>query len=346
MNFESGVTQEVRSYRTKGDVIHKYKIGDLIYSLWKGQLWKAVILDISYKIHPNGWHPIYYIGYPNGQKGKKINKYRCNKSYNEWKSESLIFDVNDNTRKKSLEIQKTLNKVIKSDKLLFEELINKLSNQQEYITSILKYGHVEDLWFEYTDKIYSILLDDNKKITSGNVVILPKEPNVKQIFSEYIKHMDISKYNIGKSGRPKKRPINDGEYYLDKIIQEKVISILLKTFNNVLNKRLLYNIETYQLNYLNKYVKKEYSVIYGIEHLLRFFIKIPKIIGNVSFGNCNIITFSDNDSNDKNTDCVVIKSLKDDIVKTVNSIIKYIDNNISRLSINKYKQVNINVDEY
>ncbi|KAK6588515.1 hypothetical protein RS030_4542 [Cryptosporidium xiaoi] len=342
MDFEQSIVQEVRSYKTRDEVVYKYKIGDLVYSLWKGQLWKAVILDISIKIHPNGWHPIYYIGYTNSQKNKNTSRHNCNRNYNEWKSESLIFDINEKTRQKSVEIQKTLKNVIKKDQLLFKKLIYNLNNIQEHNTSILKYSHMEDLWFNYTNRIYSILLEDNKEISSGKVVMLPKEPSVKQILNGYLKSIEDNYHK--KSQRTKNVKINNN---IDTRINKKVIVILLKMFNNILSKRLLYHIETYQLSYFDKYIKKEYSEIYGIEHLLRLFIKIPKIIGNVSFGNYNISSVDNYSSNcDKQTiDYIIVKSLRDDIINTINQIIKYIDINIDMFSIGRYKQVNVTTDE-
>ncbi|KAH8738533.1 hypothetical protein FG386_001915 [Cryptosporidium ryanae] len=342
MDFESGVTQVICSYKTKDEVVHKYKIGDLVYSLWKGQLWKAVILDVSIKIHPNGWHPIYYVGYTNNQKKKNSNRYNFNRSYNEWKSESLIFDINEKTKKKSVEIQKTLKSVIKNDQSLFEKLIYKLNNKQEYSTAILRYNHIENLWFDYTNTIYSILLEDNKEISSGKVVMLPKEPTVKRILNGYI---DKLKEDILKESRQNKDTTSNNNTAIQ--VQEKVVCILIKLFNSILNKRLLYHIETYQMNYFDKYIRKEYSEIYGIEHLLRLFIKIPKLIGNISFGDYNISYIDKCSSNSEKEaiDYMVVKSLRDDIISTIDQIIRYIDTNINIFSLGKYKRVNINIDE-
>ncbi|KAK9170725.1 MRG family protein [Cryptosporidium meleagridis] len=323
------IVQELHSNDVKDGVKFKYKIGDLVYSLWKGQLWKAIILDTSLKIHPNGWHPIYYVGYVTKCKTGSKNYY-FNKDYNEWKSESLIFEIDEYTRKKSAETQKMLRNALKEqDRTIVEDILGKLHSQQEMKISILNFSKIEVEWFDFSEMIYSVLIHDKNQISHGKLVILPKSPNIEDIFSEYI----IYENNIIK----KKKEISP-----EIEIQKLILNMLTKIFNKSLKKRLIYPSEMNQVSYFEKNITKstQFSEIFGIEHLLRLLIILPKLIGDhISFGEYNLNLDPDEENNQ--SDYIIVKTIKSELIKTVNSFIDYFNNNISKFSIGNYKSLSI-----
>ncbi|KAH8583111.1 MRG Alp3 like i with a chromodomain and an MRG domain [Cryptosporidium sp. chipmunk genotype I] len=329
MKSVENLAQELHSYNNKDEVKYKYKIGDLVYSLWKGQLWKAVILDTSLKIHPNGWHPIYYVGYVKNHKNGSKNYY-FNKIYNEWKSEALIFEIDGNTRKKSFETQKMLRNALKEqNQAIVEEILGELNSQQEIKISILNFNKIEVEWFDFSEMIYSVLIHDKNQINHGKLVILPKNPSIEDIFVEYITYQS----NLEK----KKKQISP-----EIEIQKAILSMLTKIFNKALKKRLIYPSEMNQVSYFEKKTTKstQFSEIFGIEHFLRLLIILPRLIGdNISFGD---YSFSlDPDEENDHPDYLIIKAIKLELVKTVNSFIDYFNNNFSKFSIGNYKPFSI-----
>ncbi|OII70972.1 uncharacterized protein cubi_03270 [Cryptosporidium ubiquitum] len=323
MENVENLTQELCSYSIKEEVRYKYKVGDIVYSQWKGQLWKAVILDISLKIHPNGWHPIYYVGYVTNLKTGNKNYY-FNKSYNEWKSEALIFEINGDTKKKSLETQRMLRNASKEkDQTIIEDILGKLKSQQEMKISILNFNKVEIEWFDFSEMIYSVLIHDKNQISQGKLVILPKDPNIEDIFMEYITHLN----SLGKKNK----------IFPEIDIQKAVLNMLTTIFNKALKKRLIYPSEMNQVSYFENNITKDtrFSVIFGIEHLFRLLIILPKLIGdNISFGEHSFCLDIDEDKDDP--DYLIVKSIKFELIKTINSFIEYFNGNFLKFSIGNY----------
>lgn len=324
MKNAENLTQELRSYNIKDEVIYKFKIGDLVYSQWKGQLWKAIILDISLKIHPNGWHPIYYVGYVTNHKTGNKNYY-FNKNYNEWKSEALIFEIDGNTKKKCIETQRMLrNASKKEDQTIIESILGKLKSQQEVKISILNFNQIEVEWFDFSEMIYSVLIHDKNQINQGKLIALPKSPNIEDIFMDYIIYLNSLE--------------KEKEIFPEIDIQKAILNMLTKIFNKTLKKRLIYPSETNQVNYFENNTTKSnrFSVIFGIEHLLRLLIILPKLIGNnISFGEYNFC-LDVNEDND-HPDHLIVKAIKLELIKTVNSFIEYFNSNFLKFSIGNYK---------
>lgn len=311
--------QELLSYRSKDEARYKYRVGDLVYSLWKGQLWKAVILETSLRMHPNGWHPIYYVGYVTSHKAGN-GSYYFNKSHNEWKSEALIFEIDKDTRRRSVETQRMLRSAIKEGGLTtVEEILGRLCSQQEMKISILSYNKVEDEWFDFSETVYTVLVHDKDQISRGRLVVLPKSPSVECIFEEYIVHLNSLE----------KRKI-----FPEIEVQEEVLGMLAELFNKTLKKRLIYPPEMHQVGCFEKDVI--FSKVFGIEHLLRLLVILPKLLGdyNISFGGCSFSQDIDEERDD--LDYLVIKSIKLDLIKTVNSFIDYFNGSFQKLSIGMY----------
>ncbi|KAJ4763145.1 Chromatin modification-related protein EAF3 [Rhynchospora pubera] len=107
------------------------------------------------------------------------------------------------------------------------------------------------------------LVDDAEFVTQlGKLVKLPRSPNVDDILKKYLEH------------RTKK----------DGMINESVSEILKGLrcyFDKALPVLLLYNKEKAQYNDM---VKEDVSpsTIYGAEHLLRLFVKLPELLSHVS----------------------------------------------------------------
>ncbi|KAJ1608633.1 MRG/Alp3-like protein [Cryptosporidium canis] len=320
MSISEDLTQELRSYSLRDEARHKYRVGDLVYSLWRGQLWKAVILATSLKIHPNGWHPIYYVGYVTNHKAGNRGYY-SNKSHNEWKSEALIFDIDVDTRKRSKETQKLLRSAQKGqDQAVLEDILARLNSQQERRISILSYNRVEDEWFDFSELIYAVLIHDKKQISLGKLVMLPKSPSVETIFEDYIRHL-VSQEKRGRKVSPEVE------------VQEAILGMLTKLFNKALKTRLIYPSEVSQAGSLNK--NASLSEVFGIEHLLRLLITLPKLLGDcIHFGEHSFNLDIDEESADP--EYSVLKAIKSDLIGTVNSFIDYFNCNLGKFSIGKY----------
>lgn len=311
--------QELSVYRSKDEARYKYRVGDLVYSLWKGQLWKALILDTSLKMHPSGWHPIYYVGYVTNHRAGS-GSYYFNKSHNEWKSEALIFEIDGDTRKKSVETQRLLRSAIKEGDLkTVEEILARLNIQQEVKISTLNLSKVEDVWFDFSETVYAVLVHDKNQISRGKLVELPKNPSVECIFKEYIAYL---------KSLEKKRKISP-----ETRVQEAVLEMLTELFNKALKKRLIYPSEMHQVGHFEE--GTVFSKVFGIEHLLRLLVILPKLLGDyISFGECSFSLDVDGERDD--LDYLVLKSIKLELIKTVNSFIDYFNSNFQKLSIAKY----------
>lgn len=125
--------------------------------------------------------------------------------------------------------------------------------------------HKPDLKLSIPDLLKARLVDDWEKITKiGELVPLPRSPNVSQILIDY------------RVGVPSKRP---GSAEAD-LFDEFMDGVKLY-FDKCLGTMLLYKFE--RLQYAN--VRKEkgdeahMSELYGAEHLLRLFVSMPELVG-------------------------------------------------------------------
>ncbi|KAF7456806.1 MRG-domain-containing protein [Cryptosporidium felis] len=334
--MEELLRQKVHSYGSIEEIQYKYGIGELVYSLWKGQLWKAVVLDVSLKIHPEGWHPIYFVGYVTGRKKPGVkargkanckDKYYYNRSDNEWKSEALIFKIDKSTTKKSLETQKQLLGALKKgNKAVVESMLRELNSGQDLQVSVLRFNKIESEWFDFSELVYSILVNDKRQIEQSRVLVLPRDPCIEDIFRDY----------LTLSGENK---CKEKSCFPEIEIQSAVLEILIELFNKTLKRRLIYPLESQQVNNLEKLAKDvRFSQVYSLEHLLRLLISLPRFLGdNVCFGDFSLNLEIEDERHE--IDHLIAKSIKSDIVYTVNSLIEYINGNFQKFSIGKYKEL-------
>ncbi|KAL7066619.1 hypothetical protein ACR3K2_29310 [Cryptosporidium serpentis] len=277
------------SYMCIEDIVYKYKVGEVVFALWNGQLWSAKILAVSFQIHSNGWHPIYYIGYiRNNSHNRRSSIYFNNRRYNEWKSEAMLVPQTQATKKQSADIQRQLIRTFKYNKSNIDKFLANLESENVPDISKLSFGRKLNEWFQLNTQICSILVNDKQNILNGNVLKLPKIPCIDDIIGAYLK-----------TRRKDIKCISDKRRGFEFEKTNNCMNFLLVFFNKTLKAILLYPSEITQLGELeNTYLGINYSKLYGIEHLLRLIVKLETYISHIQYENYVMGYISDDTTND------------------------------------------------
>ncbi|KAJ3052223.1 Esa1p-associated factor [Rhizophlyctis rosea] len=119
-----------------------------------------------------------------------------------------------------------------------------------------------------------LMVADWENITKNQqLVSLPRDPTVDKILSDFREHM---KGIINKKVQ-KGTDSTEGPHMEDTL--NEVINGLTAYFDKALGRLLLYRFERNQyVDIKNKYPGKKMSEIYGIEHLTRLFVQLPRLL--------------------------------------------------------------------
>ena len=126
-----------------------------------------------------------------------------------------------------------------------------------------EYNKRHEIKIEVPDNLKSLLVDDWEYVTkNGQLVTLPRTPNVSEVLEDYRKHL-----------------IDTNNTTIDGQLLDELTAGLKLYFVKALGTRLLYRFEREQYAEAKiKYADKEMSDIYGAEHLARMFGKFPLLM--------------------------------------------------------------------
>lgn len=114
-----------------------------------------------------------------------------------------------------------------------------------------------------------VLFEDWKNVTTlGYVVELPRRPSVHDILNQYL--ADVL------AARAEKKHASSPE---EEVVLKEIVESFKRYFDRTLGLALLYKQERPQYRDLrDSYPNTPMSQLYGAEHLLRLFVKLPEII--------------------------------------------------------------------
>lgn len=188
-----------------------------------------------------------------------------------------LIHVDEQARRKQRDAMSSLEK-------FYEEMRKRQKKcaSEEVVANNLGAGDSFKLLFSST--LRKVLVDDFEKVTlKKQLVRIPRKPNIQQIFTEYVNHA-ASPFGIcselGKVSKQEATQILDG---------------LTISFERVVGTTLLYQFELLQYDAIRKKhpsedegslavrdlplrKRKRLSLLYGPEHLLRFFVKLHEIL--------------------------------------------------------------------
>lgn len=114
-----------------------------------------------------------------------------------------------------------------------------------------------------------VLYDDWKNITAfGYIVTLPRRPSIHDILTQYLADVFAQ--------RAQEKHVSTPE---EEVVLREIVASLMRYFDRALGLSLLYKQERPQYRDLrDSYPRTPMSQLYGAEHLLRLFVKLPDLV--------------------------------------------------------------------
>jgi len=230
-----------------------YQEGELIFAFHHSFLYEAKVLEMEMR-DENGEGRVrrpYYLIHYQGWKDR----------WNEWVDHSRMLKHNP----VSVQMRKKLQEELRKNKNTAARGKGKgqRGGRKRKATDMRYRGNVVPI--DIPTKLQKRLVNDKRLIFSKCLVPLPREPNVAQILDEY-------KKTLSKEEEQEQQE-HDGESEVE------VIDGITKYFDAALGSLLLYRFERLQYaEALKSYPDKRLSEIYGAEHLLRLFVRLPELL--------------------------------------------------------------------
>lgn len=221
-----------------------YTKGEKVYVLHGPKLYKANILKV--KETPDGWK--YFLHY-NGW-GKK---------WDEWAGSERIQEIN----LKTTEIAKKLNKKVDDAKKI-QKAGKKRKREEAVANEPEQEASAVNLRISLPSEFKKRLVQDWENINRNEKIMqLPVRPSINEIFDHYLTYVDSNNSNDKTTGKTAENTLKSLKIY----------------FQHALPTMLLYRFER------PAYASYDFdgnspSSVYGAEHLLRLFVKMPQLANN------------------------------------------------------------------
>ena len=272
--------------------LSRFEEGDKVLAKHKGRFYEAKVLEVAYE--DNEWnYYVHYIGW--------------NKSWDEWIGhECALEHTEENIEKQGVNqgVKSAMAWRVSKMKPRCPNVARGRKRKQDSVDEVVT--PMEEnlvpsdnlLTFNIPPALRKQLMDDCEFVTQmQKLVELPRSPNVDDILKKY------TDSKMKKDGR-----ISNSV--------EEILKGLRCYFDNALPVMLLYNNERKQYE---KTVSGDVSpsTVYGAEHLLRLFVKLPELLIHVKMAE------------------ETLKELQDEFV----DILRFLRNNQSSLFVSTYKAV-------
>ncbi|CAH8336823.1 unnamed protein product [Eruca vesicaria subsp. sativa] len=272
--------------------LSRFEEGEKVLANHKGRFYEAKVLEIAYK--DNEWN--YYVHYPG-----------WNKSWDEWIGHDCVLKhTEENIEKLGIkqEVKSAMAWKVSKMKPRCPSVARGRKRKQDSVDAVV--SSTEENMVP-TDNLLTLnipkalrkqLTDDCEFVTQmQKLVELPRSPNVDEILKNY------ADCKLKKHGR-----VSDSV--------EEILKGLRCYFDKALPVKLLYNNERKQYEEIVAGGVSP-STVYGAEHLLRLFVKLPELLIRVTMAE------------------ETLKELQDEFV----DILRFLRNNQSTLFVSTYKAV-------
>jgi mortality factor 4-like protein 1 len=267
----------------------KFKEGEKILAYHQSLIYEAKVLKAEMRPDPNkrieGKKKPYYL----------IHYQGWNDRWDEWVDDTRLLKFTDENREIQQKIKEEHKKVLgkRKDKKDAGKSSKKKKNETPPSMTEKKEGLKMEI--NIPQSLKNKLIDDWESIVhEKNLVPLPRNPSVAQILYEYAKS----------------KPPQPGQGEFDEVAEG-----VKAYFDRALGTLLLYKFERQQYSeILKSFPSKPMSEIYGVEHLLRLFVRLPEMISTIEM--------------EEETVAILSQGIKE--------ILKYINKNLGTLFLTEY----------